>query len=102
MGMLEVVKDLKPLPGTREFLEWLRTVVPRILLLTDTFEEYAMPMFEQLGYPSVFCNSLIVDQEGFITGHILRLRDQKRKAVESFQRLNFRIIAVGDSFNDIS
>jgi len=100
--MLEVVKDLKPLPGAREFLEWLKPLVPRILLLTDTFEEYAMPMFEQLGYPSVFCNSLVVDADGFITDHVLRLKDQKRKAVESFQRLNFRIIAVGDSFNDIS
>merc|ERR1719382_738569 len=100
--MLEVVKDLKPLPGAREFLEWLKPLVPRILLLTDTFEEYAMPMFEQLGYPSVFCNSLIIDEDGFIVGHRLRLKDQKRKAVESFQRLNFRVIAVGDSFNDIS
>jgi len=100
--MLEVVKDLKPLQGAREFLEWLKPLVPRILLLTDTFEEYAMPMFEQLGYPSVFCNSLEVDEEGFIVGHRLRLKDQKRKAVESFQRLNFRVIAVGDSFNDIS
>lgn len=100
--MLEVVKDLKPLPGAREFLDWLKPLVPRILLLTDTFEEYAMPMFEQLGYPSVFCNSLEIDEEGFITGHKLRLKDQKRRAVESFQRLNFRIIAVGDSFNDIS
>jgi phosphoserine/homoserine phosphotransferase len=100
--MLEVVKDLKPLPGAREFLEWLKPLVPRILLLTDTFEEYAMPMFEQLGFPSVFCNSLIVDEEGFIVDHVLRLKDQKRKAVESFQRLNFRVIAVGDSFNDIS
>ena len=100
--MLEVVKDLKPLPGAREFLEWLKPLVPRVLLLTDTFEEYAMPMFEQLGYPCVFCNSLVVDEDGFITDHVLRLKDQKRMAVESFQRLNFRCIAVGDSFNDIS
>ncbi|CAE7243471.1 thrH [Symbiodinium microadriaticum] len=61
-----------------------------------------MPMFEQLGYPSVFCNSLVVDKDGYIVDHILRLKDQKRKAVESFQRLNFRCIAVGDSFNDVS
>lgn len=61
-----------------------------------------MPMFEKLDYPSTFCNSLVVNEEGFITGHILRLRDQKRKAVEAFQRLNFRVIAVGDSFNDVS
>eukprot|EP00933_Yihiella_yeosuensis_P071718 TRINITY_DN79957_c0_g1_i1.p1 TRINITY_DN79957_c0_g1~~TRINITY_DN79957_c0_g1_i1.p1 ORF type:complete len:586 (+),score=105.51 TRINITY_DN79957_c0_g1_i1:144-1901(+) len=100
--MLEVVKDLKPLPGAREFLEWLKPLVPRVLLLTDTFEEYAMPMFEALGYPCVFCNSLVIDSDGFITDHKLRLRDQKRKAVEAFQRLNFRCIAVGDSFNDIS
>merc|ERR1719440_271210 len=100
--MKDVVQDLDALPGCLEFLKWLKSTVPRILLLTDTFEEYAMPMFEALGYPSVFCNSLIVNEEGFITGHVLRLRDQKRKAVESFQRLNFRVIAVGDSFNDIS
>lgn len=100
--MREVVTDLKPLPGAKEFLEWLRPIVPRILLLTDTFEEYAMPMFEQLGYPTVFCNSLVVDEDGFMVDHVLRLKDQKRKAVESFQRLNFRVIAIGDSFNDIS
>jgi phosphoserine/homoserine phosphotransferase len=70
--------------------------------LTDTFEEYAMPLFEKLGYPTVFCNSLVVDKDGFITEHVLRLKDQKRKAIEAFQRLNFRCITVGDSFNDIS
>merc|ERR1719313_2412600 len=93
---------MEPLPGCKNFLQWLKSVVPRVLLLTDTFEEYAMPMFEKLEYPSVFCNSLTIDDKDMITGHILRLRDQKRKAVESFQRLNFRVIAVGDSFNDIS
>jgi len=100
--MKDVVKDLKPLPGAIEFLQWLKPLVPRILLLTDTFEEYALPMFEQLGYPTVFCNSLVVDDDGYMTDIVLRLKDQKRKAVESFQRLNFRVIAVGDSFNDIS
>jgi phosphoserine/homoserine phosphotransferase len=100
--MKDVVQNMEPLPGCKEFLKWLRSAVPRVLLLTDTFEEYAMPMFEQLEYPSVFCNSLMVNDEGTITGHILRLRDQKRKAVEAFQRLNFRVIAIGDSFNDVS
>ena len=98
--MIEVVKDLKPLPGAKEFLDRLKPLVPRILLLTDrtywqqkhghrasswklqdTFEEYAIPMFEQLGYPSVFCNSLVVDSDGFICDHILRLKDQKRALV---------------------
>jgi len=100
--MKEVIGSMEPLPGCVEFLQWLKSVVPRVLLLTDTFEEYAMPLFDKLGYPSVFCNSLTVDEEGFITGHVLRLRDQKRKAVESFQRLNYRVISIGDSFNDIS
>jgi len=100
--MKDIVKDLKPLPGTMEFLEWLKPLVPRILLLTDTFEEYALPMFEALGYPSVFCNSLVCDEEGYMIKNVMRLKDQKRKAVESFQRLNFRVIAVGDSFNDVS
>eukprot|EP00928_Gymnodinium_smaydae_P060841 TRINITY_DN4467_c0_g1_i1.p1 TRINITY_DN4467_c0_g1~~TRINITY_DN4467_c0_g1_i1.p1 ORF type:complete len:455 (-),score=90.23 TRINITY_DN4467_c0_g1_i1:154-1518(-) len=100
--MKDVVKDLKPLPGAMEFLEWLKPLVPRILLLTDTFEEYALPMFEQLGYPTVFCNSIEADEDGYMARHIMRLTDQKRKAVESFQRLNYRVIAVGDSFNDIS
>jgi len=100
--MKDVVKNMEPQPGCKQFLTWLKTVVPRILLLTDTFEEYAMPMFEMLEYPSVFCNSLNIDEAGFITGHKLRLKDQKRMAVEAFQRLNFRVIAVGDSFNDIS
>jgi phosphoserine/homoserine phosphotransferase len=100
--MKDIVKDLKPLPGTMEFLEWLKPLVPRILLLTDTFEEYALPMFEALGYPTVFCNSLVCDEEGYMIKNVMRLKDQKRKAVESFQRLNFRVIAVGDSFNDVS
>lgn len=100
--MRDVVEGLEPLQGAREFLEWLKPIVPRVLLLTDTFEEYAMPLFEKLSYPTVFCNSLTVDEEGYITGHLLRLKDQKRKAVEAFQRMNFRVIAIGDSFNDIS
>jgi len=100
--MKDVVRSMDPLEGCIEFLAWLKTIVPRILLLTDTFEEYAMPLFDKLGYPSVFCNSLTVNESGEITGHLLRLRDQKRRAVESFQRLNFRVISIGDSFNDIS
>jgi len=98
----EVVGNMEPLPGCLEFLQWLKSAVPRVLLLTDTFEEYAMPIFDRLGFPNVFCHSLQVDEEGFLTGHTLRLRDQKRKTVESFQRLNFRVISVGDSFNDVS
>jgi len=84
--MKDVVQGMEPLPGCKEFLRWLRSAVPRVVLLTDTFEEYAMPIFEKLEYGSVFCNSLVVNEDDTITGHILRLRDQKRKAVEAFQR----------------
>jgi len=100
--MKEVVASLEPLEGAMETLQWLQSRVPRAFLLTDTFQEYAMPMIEKLGYPCVFCHSVDVDEDGYITKHCLRLRDQKRLSVEAFQRLGHRIIAVGDSFNDIS
>lgn len=96
------VAAMKPLPGAVEMLSSLYTLCPRIFILTDTFENYAQPMFEQLGQFTVFCHSLQIDSQGFIEKHVLRLTDQKRKAVESLQQLNFKTIAIGDSFNDIS
>ena len=96
------VSNMKPLPGAVEMLASLYPLCPRMFILTDTFQDYAQPMFEQLGQFTVFCHSLKMDNEGFIEKHVLRLTDQKRKAVESIQALNFKVIAVGDSFNDIS
>ena len=98
----ESVAAMKPLPGAVEMLSSLYPLCPRIFILTDTFENYAQPMFEQLGQFTVFCHSLQIDNEGFIEKHVLRLTDQKRKAIESLKTLNFKTIAVGDSFNDIS
>jgi phosphoserine/homoserine phosphotransferase len=98
----ESVAAMKPLPGAIEMLSSLYPLCPRIFILTDTFENYAQPMFEQLGQFTVFCHSLQIDNEGFIEKHVLRLTDQKRKAIESLKSLNFKTIAVGDSFNDIS
>lgn len=101
--MKDVVDGLPPLEGAVDFLEWMSELCPRILLLTDTFENYAIPMFEKMNLPCVFCHSLAIDKEtNFIESHTLRLRDQKRKTVEALQRMNFRCIAIGDSFNDIS
>jgi len=95
------LQGIQPLPGALEFLQWLKPVVPRSFMITDSFEEYAKPVFNMLGHPSVLCNFLEADKEGYMTRLVVRCQDQKRKAVEEFQRLNFRIIAIGHSFNDI-
>ena len=98
----ESVAAMRPYPGAVDMLSSLHKLCPRIVILTDTFETYAQPMFEQLGQYTVFCHSLKIDDDGFIEKHVLRLTDQKRKAVEAFHGLNFKCIAIGDSFNDIS
>jgi|LauGreDrversion4_2_1035121.scaffolds.fasta_scaffold194757_2 phosphoserine/homoserine phosphotransferase len=100
--MRDAVAAMSPLPGAVEMLASLHNTCPRIVILTDTFENYAQPMFNKLGQFTVFCHSLQIDNDGFIEKHLLRLTDQKRKAVESLQGLKFKCIAIGDSFNDIS
>lgn len=95
------LQGIEPFEGAKDFLQWLKPVVPRSFLITDSFEEYAKPVFEKLGHPSVFCNFLEADSEDFMTRFVERLEDQKRKSVEEFQRLNFRVMAIGHSFNDI-
>jgi phosphoserine/homoserine phosphotransferase len=93
--------ELDALPGAIDFLEWLKPIVPRSFLITDGFEEYALPICERLGHPMVFCNFVEGDKEGYMNHLIIRLKSQKLRTVEELQRLNFRIIAVGASFNDI-
>ncbi len=100
--MKNAVAAMKPLPGAVETLAALYKLCPRIMILTDTFEEYAAPMFDQLGNYAALCHSLKIDEDGFIEKHVLRLHDQKRKTVEALHTLNFKCIAIGDSFNDIS
>jgi phosphoserine/homoserine phosphotransferase len=70
-------------------------------MISDSFEEFSVPVLQKLGHPMVFCNFLEADDEGYLAGHVVRLRDQKRLACEEFQRLNFRVLAVGSSFLDI-
>ena len=94
----EVIGSLTPLPGASEFLDELRRRV-QVIILSDTFEQFADPFMRQFGRPALFCHRLIV-QDDRITGYQLRLADQKRHAVSALQSLNYRVIAAGDSFND--
>ena len=94
-----VLAGIDPLPGARDFLDWLR---PRfqVVILSDTFYEFVGPVLAKLGYPTMFCHRLETDAAGRITGYKPRLDHHKRAGVEALKKLNFRVSAVGDSFND--
>ena len=94
-----VIGGLDPLPGAREFLDWARERL-QVLILSDTFYEFARPLMAQLGEPTLFCHRLEVDAAGFVRGYRLRMPDQKRAAVNAFRALGFPVIAAGDSYND--
>ncbi len=96
-----VIAAIRPLEGAGAFLDWLRERM-QVLILSDTFTEFAQPLMAQLGYPCLFCNSLEVDERGRIRDYRLRIADGKRKAVMALKLLNFRVIAAGDSYNDTS
>ncbi|MDC0661895.1 bifunctional phosphoserine phosphatase/homoserine phosphotransferase ThrH [Marinobacter sp. SS21] len=95
----EVIGELEPLEGAREFLDWLRERF-QVVILSDTFYEFAMPLMAKLGHPALLCHKLEVNDEGRITNYLLRQRDPKRQSVRAFQLLNYRVIAAGDSYND--
>jgi phosphoserine / homoserine phosphotransferase len=94
-----VIGRMGPLEGAQEFLDWLRRRY-QVLILSDTFYEFAAPLMAQLGHPTLWCNSLVVDAMAHVTDYRLRLRDGKRKAVMALKLLNFEVIAAGDSYND--
>lgn len=96
----EVIGALAPLPEAAAFLSALREQV-QVIIVSDTFEQFAQPLLSQLGWPTLFCNRLIVDS-GRIAGYQLRMPDQKRHSVEALQSLNYCVVAAGDSFNDTS
>jgi phosphoserine/homoserine phosphotransferase len=96
----EVIGGLAPLPGAIDFLNALRGRV-QFIILSDTFEQFAVPLVRQLGWPTLFCHRLIVENDR-ITGYQLRMPDQKRHSVEALQSLCYNVIAAGDSFNDTS
>ena len=94
-----VIDGMAPLEGALAFLDWLRSRT-QVIILSDTFAQFAAPLMRKLGWPTLFCNALDVDPKGRITGYRLRIADGKRKAVEALRALNFRIVAAGDSYND--
>ncbi len=95
----EVIDGLSPLDGARDFLDWLRERM-QVVILSDTFYEFAAPLMRQLGYPTLFCHGFEVGEDGTIQHYRLRMKDQKREAVLRFRQLNFHTIAAGDSYND--
>jgi phosphoserine/homoserine phosphotransferase len=97
----KVISKLKPLPGARKFIDWLRTC-SQLIVVSDTFIEFADPLIEQLGRPTLLCHHLTTDSSGNIVNYNLRQKDAKKKVVESLQGLNYKVIAIGDSYNDIS
>lgn len=96
-----VIAEMGPMPGAREFIAWLRERF-QVVILSDTFYEFAMPLMRQLGWPTLFCHRLEADASGRVVNYHLRMPDQKRASVAAFKAINFRTIAAGDSYNDTS
>lgn len=97
----DVIANIDPIEGAVAFLDELRAAYP-LIIVSDTFEEFAGPLMKKMGRPTLFCNRLDVDSGGRITGYRLRQPDGKRKTALALQGLNYRVIAFGDSYNDIS
>lgn len=95
----EVIDTLGPLDGAKEFLDWLKSEF-QVVILSDTFYEFADPLMRQLDYPTLFCHRLGIAEDGRIEDYHLRMPDQKREAVKRFHELKFQVIAAGDSYND--
>jgi phosphoserine/homoserine phosphotransferase len=95
----KVIRELGPMPGARDFLDRLRTRY-QVLILSDTFYEFAMPLMAQLGMPTLFCHRLETDANGFVESYRLRMPDQKRASVRALKSIAFKVIAAGDSYND--
>jgi len=95
----KVIAEMGPMPGAKDFLDQLRQDF-QVIILSDTFYEFAMPLMNQLSMPALFCHKLEADAHGMLVNYHLRMPDQKRAAVKAFKGLNFRVIAAGDSYND--
>ena len=95
----KVIAEMGPMAGAKDFLDDLRTRF-QVIILSDTFYEFAMPLMRQLGMPTLFCHKLEADANGFLVNYHLRMPDQKRESVKRFRELNFKVIAAGDSYND--
>ena len=103
LGLREIqdtIAAIDPLPGAREFLDELRSLT-QVVILSDTFEEFAMPLMKKLGWPTIFCNSLEVGPDGMISGYRMRCKESKLTTVRGLQAIGYDTIAAGDSYNDL-
>lgn len=99
--VLKVIDELSPLEGAKDFLDWLKSEF-QVVILSDTFYDFADPFMRQLDYPTLFCHRLGISEDGTVEDYCLRIPDQKREAVKRFHELKFDVIAAGDSYNDIT
>jgi len=97
----DVIATIRPLDGAFEFLQWLRDVT-QVIVVSDTFAQFAEPLMKQLDRPTIFCHNLVIDENDNITGYTLRQADPKRKVVQALQSLDYKVIAFGDSYNDVT
>lgn len=97
----DVIATMDPMPGAIEFMDWLRSV-SQLIVVSDTFLQFAGPLMKKLGMPTLFCHSLDIDDKGFIRGYSLRQPDAKRHTVLALKGLNYKVIAFGDSYNDVN
>jgi phosphoserine/homoserine phosphotransferase len=97
----DVIAGMRPLEGAREFLDWLRSRT-QVIVVSDTYEEFARTLMEKLGWPTLFCHYLSIDAGGAIADYNLRQKDSKYRAVLALKDLNYRVLAIGDSYNDIT
>lgn len=95
-----VIAKIDPLPGAKEFLDSLREVT-QVVILSDTFEEFANPLMKKLGWPTILCNNLVISEDGFISDFKMRCKDTKLTTVRAFQSIGYDTIASGDSYNDL-
>ena len=96
----DVIANIDPMPGAKEFLDELRSMC-QVIIISDTFTQFAQPLMKKLGWPTIFCNSLEVAENGEITGHKMRVEKSKYTTVKALQSIGFDTIASGDSYNDL-
>jgi phosphoserine / homoserine phosphotransferase len=97
----DVIATIDPLPGAKDFLDWLRART-QVVIVSDTYVEFARPLMKKLGWPTLLCHGLTIDAGGAIADYNLRQAGGKRKVVQAFKGLNYNVLAMGDSYNDIS
>ena len=96
----ETIASIDPLPGAKEFLDELRSFT-QVIIISDTFTEFAQPLMKKLGWPTIFCNSLVVAEDGEITDYKMRVENSKLTTVRALQSIGFETVASGDSYNDL-